>query len=306
MGIPEDLPPLSGHQSASSSSFLLEASDAVEVLSVIRYSGGDRKSKPNTPTTGRSGCSSDTASLASQHCATCDQPRSVRAHDQAMRGLEEEEDEEEPRQRAEKHMTPPPSGRLRHRSSSSRLATANSATAFINTATDPNAAQAVLGSRRSSAPDIDQDSMAEDEVDLPVVGPPTFTRSLERTRFGQNNNNNNSSARSSDSEAAPVGRSAAGSAAQHHRRRDLERAVAQVKDSLSVPPAGRTGGQRTEVAERTEIKAVVHRSEASKTPVADVGYQLAATPPPMAPQQKRYSGMYRRRQNSLIKNIYFS
>ncbi len=302
MGIPEDLPPLSGHQSASSSSFLLEASDAVEVLSVIRYSGGDRKSKPNTPTTGRSGCSSDTASLASQHCATCDQPRSGRAHDQAMRGLEEEEDEEEPRQRTEKHTPPPPpAGRMRHRSSSSRLATANSATAFI-AATDPNAAQAVLGSRRSSAPEIDQDSMAEDEVDLPVVGPPTFTRSLERTRFGQNNNNN-SSARSSDSEAAPVGRSAAGSAAQHNRRRDLERAV---KDSLSVPPAGRTGGQRSEAAERTEIKAVVHRSEAGKTPVADVGYQLAATPPPMAPQQKRYSGTFRRRHNSLIKNIYFS
>jgi hypothetical protein len=288
VGIPEDLPPLSGHQSASSSSFLLEASDAVEVLSVIRYSGGDRKSKPNTPTTGRSGCSSDTASLASQHCATCDQPRSGRAHDQAMRDLEEEEDEEESRQRAEKH-TPPPSGRMRHRSSSSRLAAANSA--FINATADPNAAQAVLGSRRSSAPEIDQDSMAEDEVDLPVVGAPTFTRSLERTRFGQNNNNN-SSARSSDSEAAPVGRSAAGSAAQHHRRRDLERAVSHVKDSLSVPPAGRSGGQRTEAAERTEIKAVVHRSEAGKTPVADAGYQLAATPPPMAPQQKRYSGMY--------------
>jgi hypothetical protein len=304
VGIPEDLPPLSGHQSASSSSFLLEASDAVEVLSVIRYSGGDRKSKPNTPTTGRSGCSSDTASLASQHCATCDQPRSGRAHEQAMRDLEEEEDEEEPRQRTEKHTPPPPSGRMRHRSSSSRLATANSATAFIATA-DPNAAQAVLGSRRSSAPEIDQDSMAEDEVDLPVVGPPTFTRSLERTRFGQNNNNN-SSARSSDSEAAPVGRSAAGSAAQHHRRRDLERAVAHVKDSLSVPPAGRSGGQRTEAAERTEIKAVVHRSEAGKTPVADAGYQLAATPPPMAPQQKRYSGMYRRRHNLLIKNKYFS
>jgi len=249
----------------------------VEVLNVIRYSGGSGKSKPNTPTTGRSGCSSDTASLASQHCATCDPPRGLRTHDQAMRDLEEEEDEG-PRQRQDK----PINSRTRHRSSSSRLG-ANNAAAFART--DPSGAM-VLGSRRSSAPEIDQDSTAEEEVDLPPVGP-TFTRSLERTRLGQNNN----SARSSDSEATPATRVAA---SPPHRRRNLERAAAQVQDCLGLPPtgAGRTGVQRTEAAERTEIKAVVHRAEACKTSSAESAYPLASTPPPIT-QQKRYSGMNR-------------
>jgi hypothetical protein len=173
----------------------------------------------------------------------------------------------------EKRRRPAPT-RMRHRSSSSRLAAADNILVAAG-----ESSTAILSSRRSSAPEIDQDSTAEDEVE-PLVAGSAYTRSLERTRLGQNNN----SGRSSDSEAAPVPRAATAP----HRRRDLERAVAQVQESLG---AGRLGLGRHEAAERTETKAVVHRAEANKA--AEAGYPQEG-PQRQAPgvQQKRYSGAH--------------
>ena len=300
MGIPDDQPVISGQQSVlSSSSFHLDSTAAetaaVEVLSVIRYSGatGGRSTKPNTPTTGRSVCSSaDSASLASQqqHCTTCDQPRHTHQDLVEIVSVEEDiddvDDQQEERQRhrrrGEEKKHHRRGGRERHRSSASKLS---------------GETTAVLGSRRSSAPEIDHDSTVDDEAEEDDEGDSVqrrgggllaYTRSLERTLrpCGQNNNNNNNhSGRSSDSEAAPATRTA-----QHRRKQDLERAVAQVQDSFS---GGRLSGQRSE-AERTEIKAVVHRAEAAGggkgAENSGGGGGGSLNRKAMVTQQKRYSG----------------
>eukprot|EP00092_Neocalanus_flemingeri_P003832 GFUD01004128.1.p1 GENE.GFUD01004128.1~~GFUD01004128.1.p1 ORF type:complete len:1203 (+),score=265.86 GFUD01004128.1:433-4041(+) len=205
-------PPVSSQSTGSS----CMETDSVEVLSVIRYNKS-KVTSSTTPTTLRSQSGSDTNSILSQQCVSCDNrlTKSERSLDEArIRALSDH-----------------------HRSRSSSRPEA------------PDA-ESLSGSylRRSSAPEIDHESPAEEEDRSRREI--SYTRSLERTKRSVTD-----SGRSSDGEQPKL-----------PDAKELQRARAHLKETLEGKMEKMKRIEAEKQQNQSEIKAVVHRSETQHIP----------------------------------------
>ena len=209
-----------------------------------------------TPSTLRSNSDSDSGSIISQPCLACDGRLT-----QSERSLD----------------TQPDTSRLhvQHCTGDSQMARSRSS----SRPEDRSEAENLSYMRRSSAPEIDHESPAEEEVRSRRE---MFTRSLGRTR-----RQGGESGRSSDGESA------------RQDPEELQRARAHLKETLE----GKIGKLKKIEAEKYqnqtgETKAVVHRADGSNThktldSEAIKQYQnIKQNTAALASGKQRYSGMF--------------